>query len=314
MLKMYLAIWNHTARRQVLLIILSVLLALLSAAPLEIQKDMINHMVGETDFDALWWLAGAFLGVMALSSGLKLAVQYASAALGEDVIRVIRNRIYQRLVESRGSSDEGPGTGTSVTMISSEAEQIGVFAGDSFTLPLLQLGTLLTVVVYISAQSLILGLITAAVVIPQGLLTIFTQGWINSRVRERVANLREGTDRIAQSDLSRVEPEPGECFDRIYEARCGIFRIKLSTKFLMNLLNGAGMSAILLIGGYFVMQGRTDVGTVTVALTGLAKAVQPWRELLMFYRRASMVRVRYEVLISTFPQAIEPEAAEARPA
>lgn len=304
MLEMYRVIWARTGRRQIVLIVMSLALSLLAAAPLELQKNIINHLVDGTDFSLLAWMAAGFLGVMALSSALKLAVQYYSAALGEDVIRFIRDRIYHRLVDARGQAIEGPGTGTAVTMISSEAEQIGVFAGDAVTQPLVQIGTLLTVVVYIGAQSATLGLITAAVVLPQGVLTMATQGWINSRVRERIANLRAGTDRIATSDLSRVETEALDCFDRIYEARCGIFRIKLSTKFVMNLLNGVGMAAILLLGGRAVMEGRIDIGTITVALTALNKAVQPWRELLMFYRRAGMVQVRFEVLRSTFPQAV----------
>lgn len=316
MIEFYRAIWAFSWKRQIVLIALSIALSLLAAAPLELQKDIINHVVEDTDAQVLLWLALGFMAVTALSAGLKLVIQFISASLGEDTIREIRNRIYGRLVEFHGmgsdpSEPTAPGTGTAVTMISSEAEQIGVFAGDSITLPLLQLGTLLTVLVYIAAQSAILGIIVAAVVIPQGLATFLTQSRINALVRARVAALREGTDRIARSDLQAIEQETEACFDRIYEARVGIFRVKLTTKFVMNLLNGAGMTAILLIGGWYVIQGVTDVGTITVAMTGLARAVQPWRDLMMFYRRAGMVLVRYEVLRDTFPHTIPNRPAAA---
>ncbi|MEL6266653.1 MAG: ABC transporter transmembrane domain-containing protein [Pseudomonadota bacterium] len=309
MVEMYRAIWMHTRERQVLLIVLSLVLASLAAAPLELQKDIINHIVSDESVPVLVWLSLGFLAVTAVSAGLKMAVQYLSSSLGEDVIRQIRQEISKLLVKGHDDPERQPKTGTAVTMISAEAEQIGVFAGDAITLPLLQLGTLLTVVIYISAQSVILGLITACVVLPQGLLTLLTQRRINGLVRQRIAALRAGTDRLAASDLAVFDAETSACFDRIYEARCGIFRIKLTTKFAMNLLNAMGMSAILLIGGTYVIQGLTDVGTITVALTALTRAVQPWRELLMFFRRAAMVRVRFEVLRDTFPGSFPPARA-----
>lgn len=304
MLAMYRAIWRLTLRRQLFLIVLSVALAGLAAVPLELQKDIINHVVGEQDFSVLLWLTLGYLAVTALSAGLKFAVEYTSGALGEAVIREIRGRIYGALVRSKTADVHGPETGTSVTMISAEAEQIGSFAGEAIANPLVRIGTLLTVITYIAAQSWILGAITAAVVIPQGLIALLTQSSINARVKARVAALRDGTDRIARSDLTEIEAETTDCFDRIFEARCAIFRIKLSTKFAMNLLTGLGTATILLLGGQRVMEGAIDVGTITVALTALTRTVQPWRELVMFYRKASMVRVRFEILRTTFPEEV----------
>jgi len=300
MLEFYRRIWRITGRRQLLLIALSVALSGLAAAPLELQKDIINHVVYDTSVRVLVWLCLGYLAVSAVSAGLKWAVEYHSALLGERSIRWFREHIYRRTVETRGHGGAGAKSGTTVTMISSEAEEVGRFAGEAIAMPLVRVGTLLTVLVYILSQSVILGTITALVVLPQGLLAVLTQSAINTRVRERVAALRASTDRITESDLAAVETAVEADFARIYEARQGIYWIKLSTKFVMNMIAGAGSAAILLIGGHFVMQGRIDVGTIVVALTALGRAVQPWRELVMFYRRASMVLVRFRILEDTF--------------
>ncbi len=310
MLEFYATIWRTTSGSQLLLIVLSVALAGLAAAPLELQKDIINHVVEYENYTVLVWLCLGYLGVSAITAGLKWAVEYRSALLGESCIRLIRNRIYEDIVATRHQGVEDVKGGTTVTMIASEAEEVGRFAGEAIAMPLVRIGTLFTVLVYILSQSATLGLITACVVLPQGLVAVFTQRAINVRVRERVSALRASTDRMSDSDLAEIDAEIEAGFERIYEARRSIFWIKLSTKFVMNMINGAGTAAILLIGGYYVMEGQIDVGTIVVALTALGRAVQPWRELVMFYRRASMVLVRFEILRSTFPNASRGQAAE----
>ncbi|MGF1445674.1 MAG: ABC transporter transmembrane domain-containing protein [Pikeienuella sp.] len=303
MTALYRALWKVTARKQVLLIVLSILLSGLAAAPLELQKDIINHLVDLGAVSTLVWLALGFVAVTALSAGLKFAVEYRSAMLGEATIRLVRERIY-RTAAAQPADDTGLQGGTLATMVSSEAEELGRFAGEAVATPLVRVGTLLTVLAYIAAQSWVLGLITALVVIPQGLIAVLTQPQINLRVKRRVAALRTGTDLIAGDPAGATEARVIGAFGEIFEARRGIYRIKLSTKFLMNLLSGLGSATILLLGGYYVIKGQSDVGTIVVALTGLGRAVQPWRELVMFYRRASMIGVRYEMLVDRLlPQA-----------
>lgn len=300
MLGMYATIVGKTWRQQIGIIVLSLALSALAAAPLEIQKTVINHLVAGGEPEVLLWLALGYLAVSALSAGLKFAVEYLSAALGERTIRNIRTRIYEAMAEG---GEGRPGRGTAVTMIATEAEQIGSFVGEAIANPLVRAGTLATVIAYIASQSAVLGLITAAVVLPQGLLTLLTQGALNARVRQRTGLLREASDRISASELDGPDPGITERFDGIFEARTGIFRIKLSTKLAMNVMTGMGLTAILFLGGMAVIEGRIDVGTIAVAITALTRTVQPWRELVMFYRKASMMRVRYEMLRESFPEA-----------
>ena len=49
-------------------------------------------------------------------------------------------------------------------------------------------------------------------------------------------------------------------------------------------------------GGWLVLRGQSDVGTVVASLTGLTRIEGPWRDLVSFFRSASTVRVKYELL------------------
>ena len=85
-------------------------------------------------------------------------------------------------------------------------------------------------------------------------------------------------------------------FDRIFETRRRIFLWKLSSKFILNLLNGAGLIFVLVYGGWLVTRGISDVGTVVAATVALAGIQQPWRALVAFFRTLSTVHVQFELL------------------
>ena len=53
-----------------------------------------------------------------------------------------------------------------------------------------------------------------------------------------------------------------------------------------------------LLGGLFVLEGRTDVGTVVAATLGLSRLQGPTGYLIAFYREVSANRVKFELLRS----------------
>jgi ABC-type bacteriocin/lantibiotic exporter with double-glycine peptidase domain len=145
------------------------------------------------------------------------------------------------------------------------------------------------------------------VVLPQAVIVVAIQRRINHRVRERVQALRDASDRISESDLRRVEDAVVADFQSAFETRRKIFFLKLSSKFVLSAISVAGAVGILFLGGWLVLNGRSDVGTVVASLTGLARIEQPWRELVSFFRSASTVRVQYAMLVD----AVMPRLARA---
>jgi len=140
-----------------------------------------------------------------------------------------------------------------------------------------------------------------AMIAPQVLLVLFTQGRINTLVANRVRVLRRATNQISVAESNAVVQSVLEEFDRIFETRRHMFIWKLSTKFLLSTINGAGTVAVLMLGGWLVLQGRTDVGTVVAATLGLSRLQAPTAFLIAFYRQVSANRVKFELLRDILP-------------
>ncbi len=298
MLALYRAVWRVTGRQQLRLIGLSVLVAALAAAPLKFQQLVVNSLVQHGDVQRLAWLCAGFLGVVLLSVALKFLLNLNLSVVGERVIRLIRERLYANHVGAALSgATEAPKRGTLVTMLSAEAEVVGSFAGAAIASPLMQLGTLVSVIAFILASQPWLGVLALGVVAPQAAIVLAIQSRINRRVRERVQLLRNASDRISESDLARVEEEVLADFRDIFETRRRIFLLKFFSKFALSAISVAGTVGILFLGGWLVLQGRSDVGTVVASVTGLTRIEGPWRELVSFFRSASTVQVKYAMLV-----------------
>jgi ABC-type multidrug transport system fused ATPase/permease subunit len=296
--ELYRAIWRITGRQQLLLIALALLVAGLAAAPLKFQQLVINGLVEGGDPALIVWLCLGFLGVVLVSAGLKFLLRLRMSSVGERVVLLIRKRLYGNFVHgSQAGASDLPKRGTIVTKLSAEAEMVGAFAGAAVAMPLVQLGTLVSVVAFIIVQQPWLGVLVVAVVLPQAIIVKALQARINERVRERVLALRRASDEISEADLQAIDQAVIEDFRAVYETRKKIFVLKLSSKLALQAISALGIFGILLLGGLLVLDGRSDVGTVVASLTGLKRIDGPWRELIGFFRNASTVRVKYEMLV-----------------
>lgn len=294
MFDLYATIWRATWRSQILLILLSVAIAALAAVPLSYQKEIINALAASgTTRTQVLTLCGGMMGVILLSLALKWLMGFRSGVLGEDVTRRLRGAIYANGVEDNG---QDLGKGTVAAAVTAEAEELGKFTGGAISEPVVQIGTLISVVSFIAATQPRLGLIALGMILPQAVLVLATQPKVNDLVARRVRILRRSTDRITEEDVDRASQEVMDGFDAIFETRRTMFLWKLSTKFLLSAINGAGTVIVLALGGLLVLEGRTDVGTVVAATTGLGRLQGPTTFLIAFYRQVSATRVKYELL------------------
>ncbi len=300
MFQLYRAIWRASARRQIILIVLSIAIAGLAAVPLEFQRDIINHLTEDNvDTERLIYLGSGMMSVILLSLVLKWVLGYRAGTLGEDMIRMIRQRLLLRSSDL-GENGETVRKGTMTTAISAEAEELGKFAGGAFSDPVVQIGTLISVIGYISSTQPGLGLIAFSMIVPQIVIVLISQRKVNVFVAERVRILRSSTDRLTTDDIDAVARDVEAQFDEIYNTRRRMFIWKLSAKFLLSVINGAGTVGILMLGGYLVLQGKTDVGTVVAATSGLGRIQGPTAFLIAFYRQVSANRIKYELMLELF--------------
>ena len=175
LLDLYRAIWRVTGRQQVLLIALSVTVAALAAAPLKFQQLVVNNLVEGGDIHRIAWLCAGILGATLLSAALKFALSYRLSVLGERIVLLLRERLYAHYVGRSATGAAGaPKRGTLVTMLAAEAESVGEFAGEAIAEPLVQIGTLISVVTFILASEPWLGVLVVGVVVPQAAIVSHT--------------------------------------------------------------------------------------------------------------------------------------------
>ncbi len=290
---MYRAIWRVSGKQQAILILLALAVAALAAVPLSFQKSIVNELAdGALNAPALFGLGAGMMGTILLSLSLKWLLSFRSGVLGENVIRLLRQRIYDRSLD--GLRRHGPAApkGTLSTAVSAEAEELGKFTGGAFSDPVVQLGTLISVIGYIASTQPVLGMIALTVIAPQVVLVLLTQRRVNALVAARVQVLRRAADGMIHGAPDTVLAD----FDAIFDTRRRMFIWKLSTKFAISTLNAAGTVGVLMLGGWLVLHDRTDVGTVVAATIGLGRLQAPTAFLIAFYRQVSATRVKFELL------------------
>jgi ABC-type bacteriocin/lantibiotic exporter with double-glycine peptidase domain len=242
-------------------------------------------------------LGAQYAAASLLAIALKLYLQYRSAMLGETIVRRIRGRI---LANHARKCDTGDLTrtadGTVVSMLTSEAESVGLFVGEAITTPLLEFGTLLSVLIFITMSEPLLGAFIVAIAVPQAVIVVAVQGPVNTLVKRRLELLRTAADRTVDAANPWPEATILEVFDDVLHTRRRIHIRKLSSKAALNALAALGVVGILVLGGWLVLWGETEVGTVVAALTGMTRIDRPWKTLVKFYRSLGMVLVRYGML------------------
>ena len=162
----------------------------------------------------------------------------------------------------------------------------------------------------------VVALIGLAVYLPQMIIIPLMQKRINAYNRKYSVQMRELGDFVVENaenaEQSQAVPDAySDIVQRMFANKVKALRLKFVMKFLRNLINGLGPLSILLVGGWFVIQGRTEVGTIVAFLSGFEKISGPWTELITFYREVSNSRMKYAMLVDEFPQI--PDDADSPP-
>jgi ABC-type multidrug transport system fused ATPase/permease subunit len=202
-----------------------------------------------------------------------------SSGLGESMILSLRQDMYSSSspLRSDGALDETPKdkAGTFVSMISSEAEAVGKFVGDCISTPMVQAGTLLSVLGYMLYIEPRLGLVVLLIAVPQVFAVPMIQRRINTLVRERVRTLRRAGDLVVDgmrddsASAASHGSEIGKEFETIYGVRLRVFKLKFGLKFLVSGLESVGVFLLLFVGGIMVLNGKTEIGIVVAFISGL---------------------------------------------
>jgi len=290
--------WRISGGHQLGLAILSVLVFLLSAAPLELQRRIVNSAVHEGAAATILWLAAAY-GAVALAEGcLKLAMNVYRGWISESAVRHLRRLILHLPTLPAGGQQAAEIEGMELSMVLSEVEPVGGFVGVSTSEPLLQGGILVSIFGYMAYLEPEIALVSLLVLSPQAVFVPLLQGAINRRVQTRIRILRS----VSRDLIDRNHRDPGaggdldERIDRVLILNLGIFKLKFTMNFLMNLMHHLGVASVLAVGGWYAATGRIEIGTVVAFISGLAKVNDPWGDIVNWFRDATVNSMKYRLI------------------
>jgi ABC-type bacteriocin/lantibiotic exporter with double-glycine peptidase domain len=173
------------------------------------------------------------------------------------------------------------------------------FVGIAVSELVLQIGILLSVFGYMFYMQTPLALVCLLIFSPQFVFVPLMQRAINRRVQSRINVLRQTSVGVllAGTEAERVVRQH-ERFAEIFELNLGIFKLRFSMKFLMNLSHNLGKVVVLCVGGWYVVKGETDVGTVVAFVSGLNNVRDPWTDLVNWYQDMLLTSVKYQTFIA----------------
>ncbi len=190
---------RFTGAHQIGLALLSVAVFALSAVPLELQRRIVNDVIGKGTFQTLFWLAAAYAAVALAEQSLKLVLNVYRGWVAEDTVRRLRNDVRGKGLASDAAFHSHDGTGVEIAMILEEAEPIGGFTGISISEPLLQGGILASVIGYMVYLEPRLALLGLAFFVPQMVFVPLLQLAINRRAKARILTKRGISGTIVNS-------------------------------------------------------------------------------------------------------------------
>lgn len=316
-------IWKISGLHQIWLALLTVGVIVLSMVPLELQRRTINDAIKNHAFSPLLLLCAAYVVIVLMQGALKLWMNIYRSKLGEISIRQLRVDARSAVEEEqtqRPAGEDPAKEGVKVSIAVSEVDPVGAFVGMCISEPLLHGGLLFAVFVYMFVVQPFMALVCVGVFAPQLVFVPLMQQSINRATKTRIKVLREVSADIVNdavdNDVTVPAAEYAQKADRIFALDMHIYRLKYAMNFGMNLLYHLAIVSVLGVGGWLVIRGQTEVGTLVAFISGLDKVNDPWGDLVNYFRDATSAVVKYRLIakvLNEVPQATSLEERKLDP-
>ena len=185
-------------------------------ASLELPKIIINKGIAASDFPKTVYgvelqqvqylaiLCGIFLLLVLANGAFKYFINLYKGRLGERMLRRFRYQLFSHTLRFPTSHFRRTSQGEVIAMITSEVEPLGGFIGDAVAQPAFQGGTLLTILIFMFAQDIVLGIAAIALYPLQIYLIPKLQRQVNALAKERVRTVRRLAENIGET-VSAIE-------------------------------------------------------------------------------------------------------------
>ena len=296
---------------QLLLVLLIFGLVFMRVLPLEIQKRIVNEVLAVGDVGQLVTYCLIFLLAVLLSSLLKLAVNALQTVIGQRALTDMRRELYQHILRLPLSFFRKTPTGTVVASLVTELAASANFVGAAVAVPLSNVLTLVAIGAYLIWLNALLGIVTLSIY-PIALFVVpLVQRGVNNWNKQRVDSSNKMASRItesvsgiseihAQGSFQSEEHSYNTIIERLLRIRIIWTLYRHGVKVTNNLFVGLGPVVVMLLGGYLLMQGETELGSIVAFLSAQEKLYDPWKELIDFYQTQQDASVRYNKVMQIF--------------
>jgi ABC-type bacteriocin/lantibiotic exporter with double-glycine peptidase domain len=295
---------------QLPLVALTVCVSLLEIVPLELQRRIVNDVVKDRNYRFILILCTVYLGAVLLQGGTKLILNIYRNWVGESAVRELRRRVHVLISATSAESSTIEAEGVQASMIVAEVEPVGAFVGSSVSEPLMQAGILCSVVAYMIHVDLRMAAVAILFFVPQLIFVPMMQHAMNRRTRVRIRLIRRLSISVVEGG-GNVERDRADDdrIDRIFHLNMGIFKLKFSMNFLMNLSTQLQVIGALAVGAWAVLNEQLEIGGVVAFVSGIGRITDPWGDLVNYFRDANINQVKFRLLSDTVnQQALQPAA------
>ena len=316
-------VWRYSKRDQLIILALTVASFPLVYTSLEIPKIIINEAIGGADFPKEFFgvevgriayllaLSFAFLFLVVAINGIKWLMNVRIGITGERMLRRMRFMLFERVMLFRQERFRSTKPGEVIQSLLGEIEPLGGFIGEVVSTPAFQGGLLLVYATFIFVQDWVLGIAALSLYPIQAFIIPKMQARIVRLNRERAANTRKLADAIGEtvSIIPEVHTNDtarwhmAQVAARLYEntkIRIEIFQRKFTIKIVNNFLNQLTPFFFYSIGGYLVIRGELDIGSLVAVLAAYKEVAAPWREVLNYVQRWSDFNSRYVFVLENY--------------
>jgi putative ABC transport system ATP-binding protein len=253
----------------------------------------------------------AYTVLLVLNGWFKLYINTYKGITGERVLRRIRYEMIDRVLRFPVPHARQAKPSEIAGIIKDEVDPLSDFIGDSYSAPLFLAGQALTALIFLFLQSIFFGILTLAIIgiqiwivprLRRRLLDLGRERQLTARqMAGRIGEMLQGIDDVHLNDTSNfVRADFSDRLGKIFFIRLELFKRKFSVKFLNNLLMQMLSVLFYLIGGYFVITGRIEIGGLVASIAAYKDLPTPVKGLIDWDQQRLMAQIRYAHAIEEF--------------
>lgn len=324
-------VWRYSWREQLLILLLTICSFPLVYASLEVPKIIINDAISGDIFpksffgieleqiEYLMALSFLFMFFVLSINGIKWLMNVLVGLTGERLLRRMRYTLFEHVMRSKIARFKTNRSGEIIQSIMGEIEPLGGFFGEIIATPIFQGGLLFVYATFIFMQDWVLGLAAVSLYPFQAFLIPKLQAKIIRLNRRRAANNRQIADTIGEavSVIPEVHTNDtahwhmAQAAGQLYKntvIRLQIFKRKFTIKIINNFINQLTPFLFYSLGGYLVIKGDLDFGSLVAVLAAYKDVASPWKEVLNYAQRSSDFASRYSYVVESFsdPDMLSP--------